>query len=289
MVDSLPAGVVWTVDPGGRRALQLEAAGGRVLVALCGAQVLSWHTRDGDVLWTASKPEYAAGKPVRGGIPVVFPWFGDHRSDPKLPAHGFARTLEWRLERAGPGPRIVLTTGDDERTRQLWPHAFRLQFEVALDTELSMALRVHNPGPQPLSFEAALHTYFGVGDVHQASVHGLERVACTETATAPEVDWDPAAPLRFRAETDRVFHGAPDRIELRAPARRRTVVLQARDARSAIVWNPWPAKTARLSQMIADDWTRFCCIETANVRQHAITLAPGAQHTMALRLECLPL
>lgn len=286
MVESLPAGVVWTVDPGGRRALQLDSGAERVLIALCGAQVLSWHTRGGDVLWTASKPEYAAGKPVRGGIPVVFPWFGDHRHDPKLPAHGFVRSLDWRLEQAGPGPRIVLITDDDDRTRQLWPHPFRLQFEVALGAELALALHVHNPGMQPWSFEAALHTYFGTGDVTQASVHGLERVPCTETAAAPEVGWDPAAPLRFRAETDRVFHGAPDRIELRAPSLQRTVVLDSRAARSAIVWNPWPAKTARLSQMTADDWTRFCCIETANVRQHAIELAPGATHTMALRLAC---
>jgi glucose-6-phosphate 1-epimerase len=289
MVDSLPTGVSWTVDPGGRRALRLEGAGGQATIALCGAQVLSWHTRQGDVLWTASKPEHAAGKPVRGGIPVVFPWFGDHRTDAKLPAHGFARTLHWRLEQAGPGPRIALITNDDERTRAWWPHAFRLQLEVTLGTELGLALTVHNPGPQAWSFEAALHTYFGVGDVAQASVHGLERVPCTETATAPEVGWDPAAPLRFRAETDRVFHGAPDRIELRAPSLRRAVVLHSRAARSAIVWNPWPAKTARLSQMAADDWTRFCCIETANVRQHAIELAPGASHTMAVRFECRPL
>ena len=74
-------------------------------------------------------------------------------------------------------------------------------------------------------------------------------------------------------------------IDIRAPALRRTVVLASSNARSAIVWNPWPAKTAKLSQMAADDWTKFCCIETANVKSEALTLAPGARHTLELRLQ----
>lgn len=284
MSQNFPTGITATKDPGGRSALQLDGAGGRVLVALCGAQVLSWHRGDRDVLWTASKPEYAAGKPVRGGVPLVFPWFGDHPTDKKLPAHGFARTLEWRVAAAEPGPRVVLATQDDEKTRALWPHAFALRFAIDLRDGLRLELTIENRGTAPFRCEEALHTYFAVGDVHTASVHGLEGVRCTETATAPETGWDPRAPLHFRAETDRVFHGTPDRLELRAPALQRTVVLHSKNARSAIVWNPWPAKTAKLSQMAADDWTQFCCIETANVKGESLELAPGRTHTMTLRL-----
>ena len=286
MSELLPTGVTRTQDPGGRDALRLDGAGGTVLVSLCGAQVLSWHAPGGDVLWTASKPEFAPGKPVRGGIPVVFPWFGDHPTDKKLPAHGFARTLTWRVHSATAGPRLVLATQDDATTRAMWPHAFALQFVVELRRELRLELVVENRGSTPFRCEEALHTYFTVGDVHSASVHGLEGVTHTETAVAPEGPWDQNAPLRFRAETDRVFHGTPDRLELRAPAVGRLVTLQSQHARSAIVWNPWPAKTAKLSQMAADDWTKFCCIETANVKQHALELAPGARHTLALTIGC---
>lgn len=285
MSENFPTGISATKDPGGRPALQLDGPGGRVLVALCGAQVLSWHRGDRDVLWTASKPEYAPKKPVRGGVPVVFPWFGDHPTDKKLPAHGFARTLDWRVAAAEAGPRIVLATQDDEQTRALWPHAFGLRFTVSVQQGLQLALAIENRGSAPFRCEEALHTYFAVGDVHTATVHGLEGVRCTETATAPETGWDAKAPLHFRAETDRVFHGTPDRIELRAPALRRTVVLRSTNARSAIVWNPWPAKTAKLSQMAADDWTQFCCIETANAKSEALEVAPGSTHTMTLQLD----
>lgn len=287
----LPRGASRVQDPGGRAAVRIDGdSGSSVLVALLGAQVLSWRVRGDEVLWCASKAEYAEGKPVRGGIPLVFPWFGDalsdHATDKKLPAHGFARNLEWRLADAQRTEGVVLEASDDASTRAMWPHAFRLQLAVSLGDGLRLALTVHNPGPMPFRCEEALHTYFAVGDVHSASVHGLEGLPHTETATAPEVAWDSVAPLRFRAETDRIFDGAPDRLELAAPALQRTIVLQTQNASSAIVWNPWTAKTAKLSQMAADDWQRFCCVESANVRQRALTVVPGASHTLSLVLRC---
>jgi glucose-6-phosphate 1-epimerase len=288
MQDKLPSGVTRMQDPGGREALQLAGEGGTVVVAMLGAQVLSWRAPDGDVLWTASKAAYESGKPVRGGVPLVFPWFGDHPTDGKLPAHGFVRNREWQLVHANEGPEVVLETASDDATLAMWPHAFRLRLSVSLSTSLRLMLMVENTGERPFPFEAALHTYFGTGDVEKATVHGLEGVAYTESAAAPETSWDPKKPLAFRAETDRIFQGVPAELELRAPALSRVVTLTTRDAKSAIVWNPWPAKTAKLSQMAADDWRTFCCIETANVRENAVKLGPGEVHRMSLSIACKP-
>jgi glucose-6-phosphate 1-epimerase len=285
-MSEFPPGITHVQDPGGREALRLQGAGGTVLLAMLGAQVLSWQGPQGDVLWCGSKAEYAPGKPVRGGVPLVFPWFGDHPSDTKLPAHGFARTLAWRLLAARPGPEVVLAAADDESTRAMWPHAFSLQFAVGLAdaARLRLSLTIGNPGSAAFRCEEALHTYFAVGDIHKASVHGLQGVPHGEHAAAPQGPWDVHAPLRFLAETDRIFQGTPASLELHAPAMRRVVTLDTEHADSAIVWNPWPAKTARLSGMAADDWQRFCCIESANVREHALTVAPGASHTLSLTL-----
>lgn len=284
-MQTLPDGVTKTRDAGGREAFAVSGPAGRVLVATLGAQVLSWQSPRGEVLFTGSTAEHVPGKPVRGGIPLVFPWFGDHATDKKLPAHGFARTQTWQFAGAGPGPTLTLTTTDDAASRALWPHPYRLSFTVAMTQQPTFRLVVENPGTTPFRCEQALHTYFAVGDVHSASVHGLAGVPYTETAVAPEGPWDTAAPLRFRAETDRVFHGTPARIELHAPALQRRVGLTTRGARSAIVWTPWPTKAARLSGLGADDWQRFCCIESANVRQHAIELAPGGRHELELVLD----
>ncbi|MCK5944315.1 MAG: cysteine-rich CWC family protein [Planctomycetes bacterium] len=279
----LPAGVTRTTDPGGRDAFELVRGAHRALVSTTGAQVLSWHVDGEDVLWTAGEPAFEPGKPVRGGIPVVFPWFGDHPDDPDKPAHGFARSQTWQLVGAAEAA-VSLALRDGDASRALWPQPFSLELDVALAEtgELRIAMRVHNPGRAPMTFEQALHTYFAVGDVHEASVHGLEGVPVTEHAREPEGDWDRGAPLRFRAETDRVFQQVPDEIRLRAPALSREVTLRTTDARSAIVWTPWPDKAARLSQMGADDWQTFCCIESANCKENAVTLDPGASHELVL-------
>lgn len=282
----LPTGVTRVQDPGGREALRLDGAGGSVLVALLGAQVLSWRSPLGEVLWWGSQADHAPGKPVRGGVPLVFPWFGDHPTDKRLPAHGFARNMAWRLLTAQRGPEVVLATTDDDATRAMWPHTFSLQLAVALTDRLRLTLTITNTGTAPFRCEEALHTYFAVGDVLEASVHGLQDVPHTEHAAAPEGPWDTREPLRFRAETDRVFQGTRDLVELHAPPLRRVATLQTAGARSAIVWNPWPAKAARLSGMAGDDWRRFCCIESANVRENAIALAPGTSHALALTISC---
>lgn len=275
---------VAATDPGGRPGVRLTAPGGEALVANLGAQVLSWRSRVGDVLWTGSAETYAAGKAARGGVPIVFPWFGAHPDDPTKPQHGFARTLAWRVAALGPGARARFVAADDEATRALWPCRFTLVFDVALDERLHLALTVVNRGDAPFRYEEALHTYFALGDVATASVHGLEAAECVEHARAPDPQADLRAPVRFRAETDRVYQGAPARIELRAPALGRVVELLAPDARSAIVWSPWPAKAATLSGLGPDDWRRFCCVETANVKQAARLLAPGARATLRLTL-----
>lgn len=286
MATALPIGITWIKDRGGRAALLLVGAAGEVGVSLCGAQVLWWRNHLGEVLWSATNSEYLTGKPVRGGIPLVFPWFGDHAADPKLPAHGFARNLEWRLARAVAGPEVVLEVTDDVSTRSMWPHSFRLQLVIAVAEALRIELTIQNTDTRSMRCEEALHTYLSVGDVHSCSVHGLEGLPVTEQATAPETAWDRSAPLRFRAETDRVFQGVRGHLELRAPALQRRVELDTEGANSTIVWNPWHAKTARLSQMAADDWQRFCCIESANVRERSLTLAAGQQHTLALTIRC---
>jgi glucose-6-phosphate 1-epimerase len=274
-----------TTDPGGREAILLRAGNGdEVLVARDGAQVLHYRRGGRDVLWTASRPEHRPAKPVRGGVPLVFPWFGDHPTDPSLPAHGFARAANWQWAAATATPSVSCVFAADATTLRLWPHRFAMRLDVTLDTALRLQWTVTNTDTQPWTAELALHSYYAVGEVTEARVHGLEGVAVTEHAAAPEANWDRAAPLRFRAETDRIFQDVPADLRLEATALGRRVDLTTAGAPSAIVWNPWPAKAARLPQMAGDDWRQFVCIETAAVRERAIRLAPGQSHRLELTI-----
>lgn len=75
-------------------------------ILLYGATVISW--KSGSIrepepierLFVSSKAALDGSKPVRGGIPVVFPCFGapTHPEHLKLGQHGFARSEVWKWD-----------------------------------------------------------------------------------------------------------------------------------------------------------------------------------------------
>jgi glucose-6-phosphate 1-epimerase len=68
------------------------------LVYLNGAHLAHWKpTGQNDVLFMSKSSNFAAGKAIRGGVPIIFPWFGAREGNPQSPAHGFARTMPWNV------------------------------------------------------------------------------------------------------------------------------------------------------------------------------------------------
>lgn len=66
-----------------------------------GATCISWKSSDEkERLFLSSKADIQGSKGVRGGIPVVFPFFGPQTRDEHkgLSQHGFARTSIWTFE-----------------------------------------------------------------------------------------------------------------------------------------------------------------------------------------------
>src|SRR5437879_705025 len=72
-------------------------------IYLNGATVTRYEVNGKPVLFCSRTSKYEAGKAIRGGVPVIFPWFGPHPTDPALPQHGFARTAEWKIASTNTG------------------------------------------------------------------------------------------------------------------------------------------------------------------------------------------
>src|SRR5262245_53403186 len=130
------------------------------------------------LLFTSPRSQFVVGKAIRGGVPVIFPWFGPRAGDPTAPEHGFARVAEWAVDsvvRTTDGSvAVTLRLDPSDATRATWPHDFRLRHEVVFGPRLTMTLEVENRGRARFSFEEALHTYLLVGDVRRATIGGLE-------------------------------------------------------------------------------------------------------------------
>src|SRR5260370_38495703 len=82
------------------------------------------------------------------------------------------------------------------------------------------------------------------------------------------------------SETDRVYLNTSDGIELEDPVLRRRTRVAKENSRTTVVWNPWVQKAHSLSDFADDEWMQMVCIETSNVSDFAVDLAPGQTHTM---------
>lgn len=252
-----------------------------------GAHVLRWKKDDRDVLFVSPRSKFEPGVPIRGGIPVCFPWFGDDPEGKGRPAHGFARRVAWRLVEQQPGPDATLFAfelTDDETTRALWPHRFRARLVARLGPTLDLAFTVTNTDARPFRYEEALHTYLAVGDVRRVVLRGLEGARYRDKARGGAIGHEGAEPVVFSEETDRTYHGLESVCTLQDPVLGRTLEVVKCDSRSTVVWTPWTDKAARLADLGADAWTGFLCVESGNLGPDAITLEPGASHTLALRI-----
>jgi hypothetical protein len=80
---------------------------------------------------------------------------------------------------------VRLRLRDTPYSRAMWDHAFELDYEVVLGArDLALTLTARNSGAASFDFTAALHSYFGVQDVREASVMLLVRAHAARVAEA---------------------------------------------------------------------------------------------------------
>jgi len=287
---ALPASVRRESGRAGLPVLLVDGPAARAEIYLHGATVTDWTPAGHDpVLWVSSQSRFTRDGAIRGGIPICFPWFGAQAGSPQSPSHGFARLSEWSLLEAQDDGEVVRVrlrlTEEDATGAGTWPHRFEAVYTVVVGTRLSLALQVTNRGNEPVVFEEALHTYFGVGDVRATEVAGLEGTAFYDRLAGPAPVPGEREPVRFGAETDRIYVPTTASTTIRDKAASRSVLIRKEGSAATVVWNPWAGKARAMADFGDDEWQRMLCVETGNIRDAAIRLEPGAVHTMVATLE----
>ena len=288
----LPSSVRLETTSGGLSKLVVGSRLGQGEVYSQGAHVTAWRPgpADAPVLWMSAKSYDEPGKPLRGGVPICFPWFGPNASDPKAPAHGYARLREWTLieatETADGAVTVALElVGSAERPFSLlWPYGFRAVHRITFAETLTMALEVSNTGHDAFTFEEALHSYFAVRDVREVTITGLEQTDYLDKVTGFDRKNQGNDPIRFTGETDRVYlHTKADCVIHDAAANRR-ITIRKTGSDASVVWNPWIAKARAMPDFGDDEWMEMVCVETCNVNVHARRLERGETHTMTANI-----
>jgi len=267
----------------------LEVAGPQAQARLClqGAQLLLWQPRSSarPVIWLSEDARYAAGRNIRGGVPVCWPWFGPAAPGSGLPNHGFARNQHWEvlataLDAAGL-VHVRLQLSDNPASRALWPHAFTATLDLQIGSELRIALTSHNRSDTECLLGEALHTYFAVSDVATARVDGLDGCRYSNTAEGGQAGRQTGS-IGFDGEFDRVYLDAPAHCVLLDPPAGRRIDIRSQGAQSTIVWTPGPARAAQMGDLGPDGWRRMVCVESGNALENCVRLEPGARHTLAV-------
>ncbi len=255
-------------------------------ICLHGAHVMSFVPRGGrDLLWLSSKSWFEKEKPIRGGIPVCWPWFGPHSSLKDAPSHGFARISEWNLKSAECLPdgsyALVFSLSPNDFSEKFWNFQFSLELKALISSKLRVELNCRNIGDKSFEFSAALHSYFSVSDISKVQIGGLDGVSYTETAGGASDDLIQNGAISFSAETDRVYRDSEADCVIRDPGFKRAIRVAKSGSRSTVVWNPWIAKSARMPDFGDDEYLGMLCIEAANCGRDIVRLEPGQSHCLA--------
>jgi glucose-6-phosphate 1-epimerase len=276
--------------PGDLPQAEIRNGSATATVALQGAHVVTYQPRDQEpVLFVSREAIYRAGKAIRGGIPVCWPWFAKHPTDPTKPMHGFARTSMWQVLGTAvveDDTQLRLGLSDSATTWEIWPHAFALELVVTVGARLDVELIARNTGEEPFSCGGALHTYVRVGDVGRVAVHGLDGGAYVDKLDS-DAQKIQAGPVTVASEVDRIYLDTVADCLIEDPSLRRSIRVAKSGSRTTVVWNPWAEKARAMGDFDPAEYLEMLCVETtnANTAGDEIAVPPGGEHRLRATIE----
>jgi D-hexose-6-phosphate mutarotase len=227
------------------------------------------------LLFMSQCSRFARGEPIRGGVPLILPWFGSREGEP---AHGFARITNWELHESSALPEGGATLRfslPETNSGAMWP-AFTANYVVTVTDRLTLELIVTNTSrDQQFAFENCLHSYFHVGDINQVSVAGLKGISYLDKVDGHAQKTETSDAIVVSSEVDRVYLDASGPMEIVDRLLGRKIRVEKSGSLSTVLWNPWIAKAARMPDFGDDEYRQMICVESGNVGRNQITLPPG--------------
>jgi D-hexose-6-phosphate mutarotase len=288
--EEAPGRVIFTEGNGELSKLEINTAWSRAELYLHGAHLTHFQkTDEPPVLFMSQLSRFQAGTPIRGGIPVIFPWFGPREGEP---THGFARTLKWELREISqlPDGRVKLQLSLPDSPNAALLSKFTVDYHVTVGQTLVAELIVANEAEeQDFTFEDCLHTYFHVGDIGAVSITGLKGADYLDKVESFTRKTERAEHLKITQETDRVYPNTPGVVEIHDSKLQRRVRVERTGSLSTVVWNPWVEKSQQMPDFGNEEFRQMVCVEAGNVGENKITLPAGKTSRLKMELSTLAL
>jgi D-hexose-6-phosphate mutarotase len=272
----IPGRVRFAEGSGEMAKIEIRTNWSTAEIYLHGAHVTDFQKKgEAPLLFTSQFSRFAPGQPIRGGIPVIFPWFGGREGEPM---HGFARLSEWDLHEttALPEGGVSLRFSLPETAAgATWP-PFTANYVVTITDTLTLELIVTNASPDHnFSFENCLHSYFAVGDIDAVSITGLKGVEYLDKVENFAQKTESADAIKITSEVDRIYLATPATVEILDAKLRRKIRIEKTGSASTVVWNPWVAKAQQMPDFGNEEYRHMVCVESGNVARNRIALPSG--------------
>lgn len=271
---------------GGLPMVRIETPWSAAEIYLLGASVTHFQKHgEPPLLFLSEKSRFEKDAPIRGGIPIIFPWFG--KPEGKTSQHGFARVRSWELvEVTKQTDGSVIAHLSLPVSAELL--AIPLDYYVTVGKTLTAELVVRNFSNHEFVFENCLHTYFTVGDINQVSVVGLQGVDYLDSLEGRARRQETSDAIRFTGEVDRLYINTPHAVEIRDASLHRTILVEKEGSASTVIWNPWIAKAKAMADFGDEEYKRMVCVESGNAAVNEITLAVGQEARLKVNLSSRP-
>ena len=248
----------------------------KIKIALQGAHIFDFQIKGkAPLLFLSYTAHFKAGKAIRGGVPICWPWFGAHASDSSLPNHGFARTSIWTHvsteEIDENTTKIILELRSSDETIKLWPYHFTLQLEIIMSDRLELSLTTKNTDSKPFVITQALHTYLSIQDILTACVDGLDQTNYYDKLTDTYNNRQEGK-VCFSSEVDRVYENVTKPLNVE------DIEVQTIGSNTVVVWNPGEGFKNNFSDL--SDYRKMLCIESAHTLNEEVTVEPEGSYTL---------
>jgi len=257
-------------------------------LCLQGAHLMNWQPKSQaqPVVWLSRDAKMAAGKSIRGGAPVCWPWFGAHATEATFPGHGYARAVPWQVMESGVEPngatRLTLRLVDSDKTRAQWEHSCNVELSVVVGETLRMSLTTENTGTQDFVIGEALHTYLQISDIGAVRVMGLDGCEYWDKVGGSVLKKQAGA-VTFASEVDRVYINTAAECVIHDDKLKRCIHIKKSGSQSTVVWTPWVEKATKMGDMgQPDGWREMVCIESVNAIENVVTVAAGTKHALVV-------
>ena len=285
----IPGHVTFMEGNGGMPKIEVTTVRSTAEIYLHGAHITDFQKKgEAPLLFTSQFSRFTPNQPIRGGVPVIFPWFGPREGEP---THGFARLASWELHEAVTLPEGGVTLRfhlPELAESAVWP-PHSANYVVTVTDTLSMELLITNTSAdQTFNFENCFHSYFFVGDIGEIAISGLKGATYLDKADHFVQKNESGDSIRITSEVDRIFLDTTAAVEIHDRKLRRKIRIDKTGSASTVVWNPWTAKAQQMPDFGNEEFKQMICIESGNVSKNRVSLPPGRTVVLKVTLSSTP-